>query len=676
MACATCGTDHGSDQPCPSTKEPNLAKSELGTPPSGPHALAREIADEMDEMAEMAKTVTRSLPSEETADPLIGTTVGSFRIVRRLGKGGMGTVYLAEQTVIGSKVAVKILHAHLASTPSLVQRFYAEARAVNLIGHENIVSIFDMNVVPPHQYYLIMEYLEGKPLTSLLGGPVSAEVAIPILTQVCDALQAAHSRGVVHRDLKPENIFLIRRGRTEHFVKILDFGIAKLYGQGEDRKPGETAAGMLVGTPEYMSPEQCTGTAVDGRADVYALGVISYLLAVGHLPFTAVGLTALLMAHREQVPPAPHDVNPKVPVPWSSATMRALAKRPQDRFQDAGELRDALEHVLESTRSRQGSARAQIPTPDPASTTPLLTPHPSDSRHIASFMAAVSTSAGQEMARLRCLDVSRGGVFLCAESPLPPVFARVKLTLELADGALACEAEVVRHVTSEQARAWNMSPGFGVQFVDTSPAFREAVARAVQGLPLGKSTPARPAARSQDDDAAAEPLLEHYRKRINGDHYVVLSMAQDAEIAGLRARERDARRDLESLRARPLSARQDAQALTALERVGSAIEVLGTAVRRAEYDAYRGNFKGVARCISAGLSVSEMESLRNAYLSSHQGASSKARVHFTTGQAWETKGSSAEALAEYERALTLDPVNLRYHQRYWALRRKVAGPRR
>jgi serine/threonine protein kinase len=661
---------HPASEPLP--PPPPQVRPLTPPPARGAAVIAREIADEL------ADTQQRPIPAEKEveSDPLIGTTIGSFKIVRRLGKGGMGTVYQGEQTVIGSKVAVKVLHSHLASNHGLVQRFYAEARAVNLIGHENIVSIFDMNVVPPSRYYLIMEYLEGKPLTALLKGPVTANVAIPILTQVCDALQAAHSHGVVHRDLKPENIFLIRRGRNEHFVKILDFGIAKLYQQDEGREVSETAAGMLVGTPEYMSPEQCTGAQVDGRADVYALGIISYLLATGRLPFSGGGLTSLLLAHRELVPPTPHDVNPKVPVPWSSCIMRALAKRPQDRFQDAGEMREALERALESTKPRVSAAavRAVIPTPDPAPQVEMLrTPQPADSRHSASFMATVSLSSGQEMARLRCVDVSRGGVFLCAEGPLPPVFSRVKLALELDGTALSCEAEVVRHVSPEQARAWNMSPGFGVQFVDTAPTFREALARAMQGLPTQKASPA---ARSTDDDAAAEPLLDYYRKRMNGDHYVVLSMAPDSEIADLRARARDARRDLESLRLRRLSPRQEGQVLTALERLNAATEVLGTAQRRAEYDAHRGNFKGVARCISAGLTVSDLESLRGAYLSSHRGSDSRAQIHFSTGQAWETKEGHDEALAEYERALALDPLNLRFHQRYWALKRKAAGPRR
>jgi serine/threonine-protein kinase len=659
MMCVLCGADHAADRPCPNVVQPDR---------TGTQALARELASAVSE------SITRAPGTgEDEQDPLIGTTLGSFRIVRRLGKGGMGTVYLGEQTVIGSKVAVKILHSHLAANPDLVARFYAEARAVNLIGHENIVSIFDMNVVPPDRYYLIMEYLDGRPLSSLLRAPMEAGVAIPILTQVCDALQAAHSHGVVHRDLKPENIFLLKRGRNERFAKILDFGIAKLYGQ--DLRRTQTAAGMLVGTPEYMAPEQCNGEAVDGRADLYALGVISYLMATGRLPFQGGGLTSLLLAHREQIPPAPHDLDSKIPVAWSTVIMQALAKRPQDRYQDAGEMREALERALGSTSPRPTGSqpRAELPTPPPGSKDLAGTPAPSDSRHIAAFIARVLSPDGQEQSRLHCVDVSRGGLFLCADGPLPPVFSRVKLQFELPDSTLACEAEVVRHVSPEQARAWNMQPGFGVQFVNTTAAFRDQIARAVQGLPVGRPPPPP---RGEDDDPAAEPLLEYYRKRINGDHYVVLAMMQDAEVSDLRSRAREARRELESLRARPLSRKQDAQVQTALDRLQAAMEVLGHPARRAEYDARRGNFKGVARAISAGLTVSELESLRALHLSSHPGHETRAQVHFSTGNAWEGDESKTQALEEYEHALALDPLNLRFHQRYWALKRKVMGTRR
>src|SRR5262249_20610832 len=264
-----------------------------------------------------------STPATSAPDPLLGTTVGSFRLVRRIGHGGMGSVYLGEQTLIGSKVAVKVLHEHLASDASLVQRFYAEARAVNLIGHPNIVNIFDMNVVPPRRYYLIMEYLEGEPLSAAAPGPMAPEAALPVLIQVCQALQAAHARGVVHRDLKPENIFLCRR-EGPPFVKILDFGIAKPF--GGERQAGQPPAGWIVGTPESMPPEQGSGDPLDGRADLYALGVIAYRMATGRLPFTGGGVTGILLAHRDTPPVAPRELNPRVSEAWSDAILGALAK--------------------------------------------------------------------------------------------------------------------------------------------------------------------------------------------------------------------------------------------------------------------------------------------------------------------------------------------------------------
>src|SRR5512140_742225 len=180
-------------------------------------------------------------------DPLLGTQLGSFRRGKRLGGGGMGAVYLGRQIFIGSKVAVKVLHPHLAKVPELVERFQAEALAANLIGHENIVSIFDLARAPDGTPYLVMEYLEGMPLSELCRWPVPERVAFPILAQVCDALEAAHERGVVHQDLKPENIFLARSHHQEHFVKLLDFGIAQLL----DPPPGSQRPSirLVAGTP-------------------------------------------------------------------------------------------------------------------------------------------------------------------------------------------------------------------------------------------------------------------------------------------------------------------------------------------------------------------------------------------------------------------------------------------
>ena len=721
-----------------------------------------------------------SAPGGPVVDPIIGMSIGSFRVVKMIGKGGMGTVYLGEQTVIGSKVAIKILHDHLASNASLVSRFYAEARAVNLIGHENIVNIFDMNVVPPNRYYLIMELLEGRPLNLLARGPVAPEIVVPILTQVCDALEAAHSHGVVHRDLKPENIFLIKRGRNENFAKILDFGIARLF--ASEASTEQTAAGMIVGTPEYMAPEQCTGEKIDGRADLYALGVIAYLLTTGKLPFTGGGLTGLLLAHQSKIATPPHQVNPSIPLELSAVIMRSLAKRPDDRFQTAGELASALEFAVPPTAMGGRAPMGGVPppplssprpsTPDPrqpgppaqgapaawteggtppasygaplqggvvasaagawgtppvgaqaafippaplaspepqapgrddmptpplgasaanpwvpapappppvaaaparAATreTPIVrppdaTPMPVHARHTATFDARVTTLDGTSLGALKCQDISKGGCFLCTDGKVPALFVRVKVAFPVA-GDLECAGEVVRHVTKDQAAAWGMSPGFGVQFATLTTEQKDALGRVVQGLPAHKA--ALPP-KSDRDDPVAEQALVQYRKRINGDHYVVLALMQDAELSEVRARGREARRMLEALRARPLSVEQKAQLETALTKVQAAVDTLGTALTRLTYDAQRANFKGVARCIAAGLTVTEIDVVRATYLSSHAGAEAKGHVKFISGNAYETNNQPPRAIEQYEEALALDPLNLRYQQRYWALKRR------
>ncbi|MEW6432861.1 MAG: serine/threonine-protein kinase [Myxococcota bacterium] len=212
MRCVICEQEHSAEQAC----APSARLAGTDTRLSQVMGLARTSVS----------PVPGSLQPGTSDEQLVGQTVGSFKITRIIGRGGMGTVFMGEQSIIGSKVAIKFLHDHLASNAGLVQRFYAEARAVNLIGHANIVNIFDMNVLPPGRYYLVMEYLEGQSLAEK-PLPMKAEDAIPVLLQVCDALDAAHKVNIVHRDLKPENIVLVKRGRQDNFVKILDFGATR-----------------------------------------------------------------------------------------------------------------------------------------------------------------------------------------------------------------------------------------------------------------------------------------------------------------------------------------------------------------------------------------------------------------------------------------------------------------
>jgi len=614
----------------------------------------------------------------DALDPLLGTTLGSFRLVKRIGQGGMGTVYLGEQTLIGSRVAVKVLHEHLAGDPSLVARFYAEARAVNLIVHPNIVNIFDMNVVPPRRFYLVMEYLEGQSLSAAAPGRMRAEVALPLLVQVCQALAAAHRHGVLHRDLKPENVFLCHRDGPVPFVKILDFGIAKLF--GGELQAGQTTAGFIVGTPEYMAPEQATGEALDGRADLYALGVIAYRLATGRLPFSGGGLTGVLLAHRDQAPRPPQELAPDIPPGLANAILRALAKRPEHRFQSADEFRLALEATLaqlggapEAQRPAAALASAGPSTPaTPAAAAPMVapaTPTPPAAAAPTSF-AGTLVFLGEPPRAVSMRDLSRGGLFLCLDGALPQPFSRLRLSLQ-APATEMVDAEVVRQVTAEQAKGWGMAPGVAVQFISPSRAFKEALARRMEG-----HAPASPGAAPGAErlDTACEKVLASYRQKLSQNPYSLLGCTQDAEFHEVRARIRTGRAELEALKERELAPSQLKELERVLARLQEAGDALSTPAHRADTDAALGNWRGVARCIAAGLTVTELEARRERYLKAHPGADAKAHVHRVVGKAWEVKSATPQAVEEYERGLQLDPLNLALHQAYWALKRRAPSP--
>jgi serine/threonine-protein kinase len=602
------------------------------------------------------------LMAAEEDDPLLGTQLGSFRLIRRLGRGGMGSVYLGEHVSIGSRMAVKVLHEHLAAYPELVQRFHAEARAVNLIGHENIVSIFDLNAAPPRPY-LIMEYLEGVPMSTLVGTPVKAEVWIPILTQACEALHAAHQRGIVHRDLKPDNIFLVQRAKgAPPFVKVLDFGIAKLI----DGAGPQTQAGIIVGTPEYMAPEQSRSQRLDGRADVYALGVIAYQLATGQLPFTDEGSAAQLVAHQTLPPPPPRSIYAGVSAPVEAVILRALGKQPSDRPDNALALKAALEQAL-AEELRGPPVAPEPPPPSPAA--PAQEPPSRQRARTVEVPARVVLRPGAPAERMMCSDIARGGLFLQTQGELPALFSRVQVTLELARGLLTSPCDVVRLVTAEQARLWGMAPGFGVQFVEPPADFKAAVAQLLRGGT--GNTPLEVVQHTVDADST--PLLESYRLNLQKDHYALLSLPQNAGFEAVRVRVRVALTELETLRARPLSPAQRVLLDTVLTRVRDAGETLTNLPRRAMYDALMGNFWGVESCLAAGLTVTQLEALRRDFLLKRPSAAGTAHVHVLTGQAYERNGQLDRALEAYERGLAADPLDLQLYQRCRAIRRTLAA---
>jgi serine/threonine protein kinase/HD-like signal output (HDOD) protein len=278
---------------------------------------------------------------------LVGQTIGSYRVMRELGEGGMGCVYLAEHALIGRKAAVKVLNPDISSDPEVVSRFFTEARAVNDIRHPNIVEVTDFGKFGAF-YCIVMEYLEGETLAARLGRVrvFDEPGVVRVMKQCTSALGAAHEQGLVHRDIKPENIFLRAHPDYPDFVKLLDFGIAKLL-SADETVGHKTKTGSVLGTPSYMSPEQCLGeAALDIRSDVYSLGVVIYQMLTGQLPFTADTLGRLIVCHVNEPPVPPSVINPRVSRAMNDLVLRALAKRPRDRFQSARDMRDALARLL------------------------------------------------------------------------------------------------------------------------------------------------------------------------------------------------------------------------------------------------------------------------------------------------------------------------------------------
>ena len=303
-----------------------------------------------------ARLSTRSQMSgkkPEVDDPLVGTQLDKYQVIRRVGEGGMGLVYEAMHTFIEKQVAIKVLRDDFSKRPEVVERFRQEAKSASRIGHANIVDISDFGETPQGASYFVMEYLAGEDLANVLAREttVGPGRAVNILQQCCRALGAAHSKGIVHRDMKPENIFLTQREGSPDFVKIVDFGIAKMSDIETEGAPGRklTKTGMIFGTPEYMSPEQAAGKSLDHRVDVYALGVILYELLTGRVPFVGDSFMGILTQHMfEDAPPLretnPHaDCSPELEM----VVFKALAKDPSQRYQDMDELHEALTEALQ-----------------------------------------------------------------------------------------------------------------------------------------------------------------------------------------------------------------------------------------------------------------------------------------------------------------------------------------
>ena len=275
------------------------------------------------------------------SDPLLGRVIDDkYRIEAEIGAGGMATIYRATRLQIGDLVAIKVLHSELLREPQFAERFRREAQAAARLKHPNVVAIYDFGVSADGVIYLVMELIEGRNLRTIIkeDGPLPPATAAEIVRQVCAALTEAHRQHIIHRDIKPANI-AVTMSEDGPRVKVLDFGIASLRG---GTMMTFTQTGAVLGTPAYMSPEQCLGEELDGRSDIYSLGVVLFEMLCGVVPFNSPTATAVVMQHVQQTPPPLRVLNVSIPAPVEAVVLRALAKRREDRQQSAKGLAEEL----------------------------------------------------------------------------------------------------------------------------------------------------------------------------------------------------------------------------------------------------------------------------------------------------------------------------------------------
>ena len=461
-------------------------------------------------------------PSEPSAaasqkDPLIGLKLGEYELRSRIGVGGMGLVYEGIQPLIGKRVAVKVLRPELAHSTEQVERLLAEARAVNAIRHRGIIDIFGFGQVPDGRQYIVMEYLEGQALDAVLTekNRLPVQEALALLDEVLAALAAAHGAGVGHRDLKPSNIFLVQQPDGSRYVKVLDFGLAKR-GQGPTGRTAQTRTDMVVGTPEYMAPEQARGQEVGPMTDLYALGVVTFEIVTGRLPFVGSSPVDLLMKHVEARPPRPSEFVSDLPPALDAFILQMLTKDPETRPNSADALRQQL-HKLR--RTLRASTRSNPSAPAPGFEKPIAAAEADSRRPTTPVPVPPELSAEPTSQELRAAGVQQGPLRKHLPLVAALAFAGVLLTgaaaIIIRGSSGAAPVAAVPQDAPERAEAAPSPPEPPAQaeVATPAPAPAEPQASPEEAVLLQPLVAAAPA----DADATGGPRAKAVRARPEAD---------------------------------------------------------------------------------------------------------------------------------------------------------------
>lgn len=601
----------------------------------------------------------------EARDPQ-GAMAGSYRIARPIARGSLGLVYLGEHPRIGAKAAVKVLREELAADQSLVDRFVEEARAAAAVRHPNMVKVYDLVYLPDGRPAVVMELLGGRGLDEALAlGPLELPEALDLLSQVGAVLASTHARGVVHRNIKAEKVLLVNGQDGRERAKVLDFGLAKV---------ADRSLPIIPSKPQYLAPEIIRGDEIDARADLYALGVLGYRLTAGRFPFEGRSAREVARKHiHEPVDPEP------LPAAVRELLLKLLAKRPADRYPDDAALAGAL-RALEARHGLKERSCAALPLsqgsrqsldaptepylarfilPGSDSTSPRATPAPEsavrgdadpDSDPIPDPEVDLPLDGSADATVVRRIEPELG-------EPLPSsATSAVSGSTGGEDRAPASAREAVSRDSVEEDLLPDLGPDDTNREPPTQPGVELSGGRAprtsADDVPSGVDRGAVPQAR----------LLARFLELSERDHYAFLSIPEDADAGAVRDACVRVEKELLALRDQVWPA-QRPQVVALLGRLERAQRVLDELEARAAYDARRGNHRGVACCMAAGLPPARVDKLRQDYIRRSPELVDRARKLAHEAREHADRGDVERAAQQYSQALALDPLSRELHRR-------------